>query len=64
MLKGQHHYGQATAVASADGKYVLLPSGTSVSVYRAATGARVQWLEGHTARVTAVALHPDNTLQV
>jgi hypothetical protein len=64
MGKNQERYEQATGVASADGKYVLLPSGISVSVYKAATGARVQWLEGHTSRITSVALHPDNTLQV
>lgn len=51
------------AIATADGKNVLVPFGTSVSVYVAATGGRVQVLNGHTRPVTGICLHPSNSYQ-
>ena len=52
-----------TAVATAEGKLVLVPFGTSVNVCRASTGGRVQQLVGHTKHVTDICLHPANTFQ-
>lgn len=54
----------AIAVASADGKYILVPFGISVTVYQTSSGARIQQLDGHTRLVTAIALHQANTHQV
>lgn len=53
-----------TAVTTAEGQHVLVPFGTSVSVYNASTGGRVQQLNGHTKLVTGICLHPANTFQV
>lgn len=53
-----------TAVSSADGKYVLVPFGISVSVYHSTSGARVQHLDGHTRPITGISLHPSNSFQV
>lgn len=54
----------AIALASADGKFILVPFGISVTVYQALSGARIQQLDGHTRLVTAIALHQGNTHQV
>ena len=62
-LTGEALHTSLTAVATAEGKYVLVPFGTSVSVYRASTGGRVQHLHGHTRLVTGICLHPSNTFQ-
>ena len=64
MISGGGAFTETAAITSADGTLFFLPIGRSVSIYSCTTGYRVQQLQGHTAKVTGIALHPSDKRQV
>lgn len=53
-----------SAIVSADGSFIFVPSGAAVRMYSSLTGDRVAELHGHAADVTAICVDPADTQQV
>lgn len=47
---------------SPDGKFLAIPDGIHIAIFEEASGRRVQYLQGHTNRVYALAYSPDGRL--
>ncbi|VAI27360.1 unnamed protein product [Triticum turgidum subsp. durum] len=58
MITGGQSYVSAPPAFSADGRFLLVCSGRSVSVFSTSTGMLVSELEGHEGDVTAVVIVP------
>ena len=64
MVAGGGLLNQSTAVATPDGKFIVVAAAASVQLRSSVTGETVHTMTGHTQDVTALVLDPSDETKV